>query len=100
MKSALDKFMPKRLLHIRQENLLSQQQMADLLNVSKPYYNRIENGTRAISDLQIKIIAQYFAIDEEELSSLNLADKLDGLLGKASEQVANRAMKLLNDRIK
>ena len=57
MKSALDKFMPKRLLHIRQENLLSQQQMADLLNVSKPYYNRLENGTRAISDLQIKIIA-------------------------------------------
>ena len=51
MKSALDKFMPKRLLHIRQENLLSQQQMADLLNVSKPYYNRLENGTRAISDL-------------------------------------------------
>lgn len=100
MKSALDKFIPKRLLLIRQENSLSQQQMADLLKVSKPYYNRLENGTRAISEIQINTIAQQFVIDKIELSSFNLADKIENLLEKVPEPVAYRAMKLLNERIK
>lgn len=100
MRSSLDKFIPKKLLLIRQEYSLSQQQMADLLNVSKPYYNRLENGTRVIGDMQINIIAKHFVIDEIELSSLNLADKIESLLEKVSKPVAYKALNLLNDKIK
>lgn len=100
MKTNLDKLLPNRILLIRQEHSLSQQQMADILNVSKTYYNRLENGTRRINALQIAAISKRFSIDAEELSALGLVDKIESLLEDVSEQVVFQAMSILNNRIK
>lgn len=100
MKTNLDKLLPNRILLIRQEHSLSQQQMADILNVSKAYYNRLENGTRRINALQIDAISKRFSIDADELSALGLVDKIEILLEDVSEQVVFQAMSILNNRIK
>lgn len=100
MKTNLDKLLPNRILLIRQEHSLSQQQMADILNVSKAYYNRLENGTRRINALQIDAISKRFSIDADELSALGLVDKIESLLEDVSEQVVFQAMSILNNRIK
>ena len=100
MKTNLDKLLPNRILLIRQEHSLSQQQMADILNVSKAYYNRLENGTRRINALQIDAISKRFSIDADELSALGLVDKIEILLEDVSEQVVFQAMSILNKRIK
>lgn len=100
MKTNLDKLLPNRILLIRQEHSLSQQQMADILNVSKAYYNRLENGTRRINALQIDAISKRFSIDADELSALGLVDKIESLLEDVSEQVVFQAMSILNKRIK
>lgn len=100
MKTNLDKLLPNRILLIRQEHSLSQQQMADILNVSKAYYNRLENGTRRINALQIDAISKRFSIDADELSALGLVDKIEILLEEVSEQVVFQAMSILNNRIK
>lgn len=100
MKTNLDKLLPNRILLIRQEHSLSQQQMADILNVSKAYYNRLENGTRRINALQIDAISKRFSIDADELSALGLVDKIESLLEDVSEQVVFQAMSILHNRIK
>ena len=74
--------------------------MADILNVSKAYYNRLENGTRRINALQIDAISKRFSIDADELSALGLVDKIESLLEDVSEQVVFQAMSILNNRIK
>ena len=74
--------------------------MADILNVSKAYYNRLENGTRRINALQIDAISKRFSIDADELSALGLVDKIEILLEDVSEQVVFQAMSILNNRIK
>lgn len=100
MKTNLDKLLPNRVLLIRQEHSLSQQQMADVLNVSKTYYNRLENGTRRMNALQIEAIAKRFSVDADELVALGLVDKIESLLEDVSEQVVFQAMSILNNRIK
>lgn len=100
MKTNLDKLLPNRILLIRQEHSLSQQQMADILNVSKAYYNRLENGTRRINALQIDAISKRFSIDADELSALGLVDKIESLLEDVSEQVVFQAMSILHNRKK
>ncbi len=100
MKTNLDKLLPNRVLLIRQEHSLSQQQMADILNVSKTYYNRLENGSRRMNTLQIDAIAKRFSVDADELVALGLVDKIESLLEDVSEQVVFQAMSILNNRIK
>lgn len=100
MKINLDKLLPNRVLLIRQEHSLSQQQMADILNVSKTYYNRLENGTRKMNTLQIDAIAKRFSVDSDELVALGLVDQIESLLEDVSEKVVFQAMSILNNRIK
>lgn len=100
MKTTLDKLLPKRILLIRQEHSLSQQQMADILNVSKTYYNRLENGTRRMNASQLDAISKHFGVDADDLTALGLVDKIESLLEDVSMQVAFQALSILKNRIK
>ncbi len=70
-----------------------------MIQVSKPYYNRIENGSRSISANQLKILSLALDCDLEELISLYLVDKMSSILVDMPHKAIKKAIKLLNKKV-
>lgn len=68
-------------LKIKHEVL--QRQLAVYLEIDTPMFSKIERGDRRAKRSQVILLAKYFHIDEKEMLTLWLADKvLDALDGE------------------
>ena len=68
-------------LRIKHEVL--QRQLAAYLEIDTPMFSKIERGDRRAKRSQVILLAKYFHIDEKEMLTLWLADKvLDALDGE------------------
>ena len=66
----------KKIKELREEHGLFQRQLSAALEIDTPMYSKIERGERKAKRSQIPIMAKLFEIDEKELLTIWLADKV------------------------
>ena len=66
----------KIIKELREEHGLLQRQLSVALEIDTPMYSKIERGERKAKRSQIPIMAKLFEIDEKELLTIWLADKV------------------------
>ncbi len=66
----------KKIKELREKRGLVQRQLSAALEIDTPMYSKIERGERKAKRSQIPIMAQMFEIDEKELLTIWLADKV------------------------
>ena len=66
----------KKIKELREERGLVQRQMSAALEIDTPMYSKIERGERKAKRSQIPIMAQMVEVDEKELLTIWLADKV------------------------
>ena len=68
---------------LRDEQGVLQRQLAAYLEIDTPMFSKIERGDRRAKRSQVIMLAEYFHVDEKEMLTLWLADKiLDALEGE------------------
>ena len=68
---------------LRDEQGILQRQLAAYWEIDTPMFSKIERGDRRAKRSQVILLAKYFHIDEKEMLTLWLADKvLDALEGE------------------
>lgn len=72
-----------KIKELRDEQGVLQRQLAAYLEIDTPMFSKIERGDRRAKRSQVILLATYFRIDEKEMLTLWLADKvLDALEGE------------------
>ena len=66
----------KKIRTLREERGMLQRQLSSALEIDTPMYSKIERGERKAKRCQIPIMAKLFEIDEKELLTIWLADKV------------------------
>ena len=66
----------RKIKELREERGLVQRQLSAALEIDTPMYSKIERGERKAKRCQIPIMAQMFEVDEKELLTIWLADKV------------------------
>ena len=66
----------KKIKELREEHCLLQRQLSAALEIDTPMYSKIERGERKAKRSQIPIMAKLFEMDEKELLTIWLADKV------------------------
>ena len=66
----------RKIKKLREERGLVQRQLSAALEIDTPMYSKIERGERKAKRSQIPIMAQMFEVDEKELLTVWLADKV------------------------
>ena len=73
----------KKIKELRDEQRVLQRQLAAYLEIDTPMFSKIERGDRRAKRSQVVLLAKYFHINENEMLTLWLADKvLDALDGE------------------
>ena len=73
----------KKIRSLRDEQGILQRQVAAFLEIDTPMFSKIERGDRRAKRSQVIQMATYFKVDEKEMLTLWLADKvLDTLEGE------------------
>lgn len=68
---------------LRNEQGILQRQVAAYLEIDTPMFSKIERGDRRAKRSQVSQLAKYFHVDENEMLTLWLADKiLDAVEGE------------------
>ena len=72
-----------KIKELRNKHEVLQRQLAAYLEIDTPMFSKIERGDRRAKRSQVILLAKYFHIDEKEMLTLWLADKvLDTLEGE------------------
>ena len=72
-----------KIKELRDKHEVLQRQLAAYLEIDTPMFSKIERGNRRAKRSQVIQLARYFRIDEKEMLTLWLADKvLDALEGE------------------
>ena len=88
----------QKIKELRLENGVLQRQWASLLEIDTPMFSKIERGDRRAKRTQVIQIANYFNVDEKELLTLWVADKiLDAV--KDEEELKSDAIKVAQSSI-
>ena len=88
----------QKIKELRLENGLLQRQLASLLEIDTPMFSKIERGDRRAKRSQVVQIANYFKVDEKELLTLWVADKvLDAIKGE--DEFKQEAIKVAHAKI-
>lgn len=88
----------QKIKELRMENGVLQRQLASILEIDTPMFSKIERGDRRAKRTQVIQIANYFNIDEKELLTLWVADKvLDAVA--AEEELKSDAIKVAQSSI-
>ena len=66
----------KKIKELRMENGVLQRQLASLLEIDTPMFSKIQRGDRRAKRTQVVQMANYFNVDEKELLTLWVADKV------------------------
>lgn len=61
---------------LRDEQEVLQRQLAAYLEIDTPMFSKIERGDRRAKRSQVILLAKYFNVDEKEMLTLWLADKI------------------------
>ena len=81
----------KKIKELREERGLVQRQLSAALEIDTPMYSKVERGERKAKRSQIPIMARLLEVDEKELLTIWLADKvLDAVEGE--EEVKHEAV--------
>ena len=73
---------------LRDEQGILQRQVAAYLEIDTPMFSKIERGDRRAKRSQVTKLAEYFHLDEKELLTLWLADRiLDAIDGEKELQL-------------
>ena len=84
----------KRIKELREEQKLLQRQLATILEIDTPMFSKIERGDRRAKRGQIITLAQQFKVDERELLTLWLADKILDALEGDDDKLKQEAIKI------
>ena len=88
----------QKIKELRLENGGLQRQLASLLEIDTPMFSKIERGNRRAKRAQVIQIANYFNVDEKELLTLWVADKvLDAV--ENEEELKSDAIKIAQEKI-
>ena len=66
----------KKIKELREEHGMVQRKLAAALDIDTPMYSKIERGERKAKRCHIPIMAKLLEIDEKELLTIWLADKV------------------------
>ena len=78
-----DMLLGNKIKELRDKHEVLQRQLAAYLEIDTPMFSKIERGDRRAKRSQVILLAKYFHIDEKEMLTLWLADKvLDALEGE------------------
>ena len=83
-----------KIKQLREERQLFQRQLAEALEIDTPMYCKIERGSRPIKRTQVVALAKFLSIDETELLTLWLADKVLEVLDDERE-LTKKALELV-----
>lgn len=78
---------------MRNKKLL-QRKLAAILEIDTPMYSKIERGDRRAKRGQVITLAQQFKVDERELLTLWLADKVLDALKEGDDKLKQEAIKV------
>lgn len=79
----MDMLLGNKIKELRDKYEVLQRQLAAYLEIDTPMFSKIERGDRRAKRSQVILLAKYFHIDEKEMLTLWLADKvLDALEGE------------------
>ena len=88
----------QKIKELRLENGVLQRQLASLLEIDTPMFSKIERGDRRAKRTQVIQIANYFNVNEKELLTLWVADKvLDAVKGE--EELKSDVIKVAQSSI-
>ena len=82
---------------LREENNLLLRQVAPFIDIDTPLLSKIERGERILKKEQIPLLAKILKTDENELTTLWLADQMYNVI--EGEPLANEAIKQLTKNI-
>ena len=84
----------KRIKELREEQKLLQRQLAAILEIDTPMFSKIERGDRRAKRGPVITLAQQFKVDERELLTLWLADKVLDALEEGDDKLKQEAIKV------
>ena len=84
----------KKIKELREEQKLLQRQLAAILEIDTPMFSKIERGDRRAKRGQVITLAQQFKVDESELLTLWLADKVLYALKEGDDKLKQEAIKV------
>ena len=87
-----------KIKQLREERQLFQRQLAEALEIDTPMYCKIERGSRPIKRTQVVALAKFLSIDETELLSLWLADKVTEVLNNEKD-LAEKVLKIVTESL-
>lgn len=65
-----------KIKELRNKHEVLQRQLAAYLEIDTPMFSKIERGDRRAKHSQVVLLAKYFHLDEKEMLTLWLADKI------------------------
>ena len=84
----------KKIKELREEQKQLQRQLAAILEIDTPMFSKIERGDRRAKREQVITLAQQFKVDERELLTLWLADKVLDALKEGDDKLKQEAIKV------
>lgn len=85
---------------LRDENEVLQRQLAAYLEIDTPMFSKIERGDRRAKRSQVILLAKYFNVDEKEMLTLWLADKiLDAIGDEEKAELKRDAIEMVKKEI-
>ena len=89
----------KKIKELREERGLLQRQLSAALEIDTPMYSKIERGERKAKREHVKLIAHELKVDEKELLTIWLADKVLDIVDEENE-IKDEAIKYAQNEIK
>jgi len=87
----------EKLKELREAKGLVQRQVAAELEVDTAYVSKMEGNEKPVSRTHLKKLAEFLGIDEKELLTIWLADKVYDMV--KDEEIANDAIKLVQNKM-
>lgn len=88
----------KKIKELREKQGLLQRQLAAVLEIDTPMFSKIERGDRKAKREQVICLAQQLKVDEKELLTIWLADKVIDVLDNEND-ISYDAIAIVKDHI-
>ena len=89
----------QKIKELREEKGFVQRQLATVIEVDTPMYSKIERGKRKAKREHVKLIAKKLNVNEKELLTIWLADKVLDVVNNEKE-IKNEVIKYVLNEIK
>ncbi len=90
----------KKIKELRLEQDMVQRQLAAALEIDTPMFSKIERGARPAKRSQVTILANMLHVDEEELLTIWLADKMLSVSEKEDRELKQKALNVALSTLK